>query len=84
LTGADLLFVSGNQNEIRSIMISNVYPISYTSSVIQIGCEQHRIEDWWTFDDRRILAMGGKQALKFWCKYRDLIRQVVICAPATS
>jgi hypothetical protein len=27
----------------------------------QIGCQRHKLEDWWNFDDNRIIEMDGKR-----------------------
>ena len=83
LYGANLSYCTGNNREIKSIMISEDYPITYTSDVIQIGCENHPICDWFGFDDNRILNMDGKKALKFWRKHKAIIKQVVETCPAT-
>ena len=83
LTGANLWGCRGNRNEIKSISISSTYPITYTSEVLQIGCERHNIEDWWEFDDARIITMDGKKALKFWRKYKGLIKNIIEVSPAT-
>ena len=83
LIGANLWQCGGNRNEIKSIFISSTYPITYTSEVLQIGCERHNIEDWWEFDDARIITMDGKKALKFWRKYKGLIKNIIEVSPAT-
>jgi len=83
LIGANLWQCGGNRNEIKSIFISSTYPITYTSEVLQIGCESHNVEDWWEFDDARIITMDGKKALKFWRKYKGLIKNIIEVSPAT-
>ena len=84
LTGADLYYCIGNRGEIKSIFISKIYPITYTSEVIQIGCENHTIKDWFDFDDKKILSMDGKKALKFWRLNKELIQLCIKTNPATS
>ena len=81
---ADLDYCIGNRGEIKSIFISEVYPITYTSEVIQIGCENHTIKDWFDFDDKKILSMDGKKALKFWRLNKELIQLCIKTNPATS
>jgi hypothetical protein len=49
---------------------------------MQIGCERHLITEWAEFDDKRILEMDGKDALKFWRKYKSWIFQAIELAPA--
>ena len=33
---------------------------------MQIGCELHSLAEWAEFDDARIVAMDGRDALRFW------------------
>ena len=83
LSDADLVSCSGNRNQIRSIFISEYYAITYTSEIMQIGCERHSFDDWWSFDDKRILEMDGKSALKFWRYSKDHIQRTISLFPAT-
>jgi hypothetical protein len=73
--------VVGNMGVIRSIQLET-YEITYTFEVLQIGCERHTIEEWKTFNDERIIRMDGKEALKFWRKWKDTIMQLIEMAPA--
>jgi hypothetical protein len=82
LDGADLYGCSGDRSYIKSIFVTEVYPITYTDSVLQIGCECHLIEDWWEFDDKKIMNMDGKTALKFWREWKDLLRMIIEKSPA--
>ena len=49
----------------------------YTSEVLQIGCENHPIKDWWGFSDERIIEMDGDEALRFWRENKEKIMRVV-------
>ena len=40
---------------------------------MQIGCELHSLADWSTFDDRRIAAMDGRDALRFWSAHKEAL-----------
>ena len=82
LSGAILLGCAGNNKEIKSIFIFEEYQVTYTKEALQIGCQQHPISDWWEFDDRAILEMDGKKALKFWRENKNLIRSIVESKPA--
>jgi len=82
LSYANLMGVHGERRRIKSIFISNKYPVTYTDTVLQIGCERHYINEWWGFDDQRIIAMDNKTALKWWRKYKDMIRQIIEHSPA--
>ena len=83
LRGADLWNCAGERNHIRSLFVSDVYAITYTAEVLQIGCQRYPIADWWEFDDRKILEMDGKQALTFWREMKDFIRMAIEKFPAT-
>ena len=81
LTGANLNGVNGINDWIKNIQIEQ-YPISYTSDVIQIGCQRHTHAEWHEFDDAAILNMDGRVALKWWRKYKDWIFQTIELCPA--
>ena len=81
LKGANLYGASGVNDYVKCIQIET-YPITYTSEVMQIGCERHKITEWRDFDSRRIAYMDGKSALKFWAKYKDWIFQTIELCPA--
>jgi uncharacterized protein YjbI with pentapeptide repeats len=81
LNGANLEGVNGVNEYIKCVQIE-AYPITYTADILQIGCQRHSIEDWRTFDSRRIAAMDGKYALKFWAKYKNWIFQTIELCPA--
>ncbi len=76
LSRANLSWVNGNMREIKTIKV-DTYPIAYTNKVIQIGCENHTIKEWFEFSDKEILAMDGKRALKFWCKWKPIIQKII-------
>ena len=84
LSGADLRGCAGNQSEIKSILISEVYSISYTSEYLQIGCKSRKIIDWWTFDNKEIAKMDGKKAVKFWNENKEFIKKTLESYPATK
>lgn len=84
LSYADLRYAAGNREHIKSIFVSEVYPIVYTVDYLQIGCERHLISDWSNFDDRRILEMDGKRALEFWKSFKDFIFMSIKIAPASA
>ena len=49
------------------------YFILITKEQIKIGCELHKASEWKEFDDKRIIEMNGKEALKWWKEHKDLI-----------
>ena len=40
---------------------------------MQIGCELHSLAEWAAFDDARIVAMDGRDALRFWRDHKDAL-----------
>lgn len=79
---ANLYEAAGDRNYVKSLFVSDGYPITYTAEVLQIGCQRHPIADWWGFDDRQIAEMDGKTALKFWREWKDTIRAIIEKSPA--
>ena len=82
LSGVNLWGAIGNLEQIKSIFVSEEYPIVYTATHLQIGCKKYPISDWWDFDDRKILEMDGKRALNFWREWKDTIRMIIEKSPA--
>lgn len=54
------------------------YSVLIFDSHMQIGCEFHKLVDWWAFDDRRIIKMDGKTALEWWVKWKPLLQQICV------
>ena len=42
------------------------WSVTILDAHMQIGCELHTLAEWEAFDDRRIAAMDGRDALRFW------------------
>ncbi|MDY0251179.1 MAG: pentapeptide repeat-containing protein [Pseudomonas sp.] len=82
LSDANLWNSIGNRREIKSILVAEEYSIVYTADYLQIGCERHKITDWWDFDDERIFNMDGEKALKFWEEWKNLIKKIIEKSPA--
>jgi hypothetical protein len=72
---------TGNMAEIKSQFLE-IWPLTYTAWHLHIGCERHRITEWWEFDDARIATMD-ENALVWWKKWKDFIRQAIELSPAT-
>ncbi len=83
LRSASLWETNGNRKELKSVFVSDVYPITYTAEIMQIGCERRAIDDWWGFDDQAILEMDGKTALKFWRENKEFLQLTIKQFPAT-
>jgi len=73
---ADLRFAIGNSKEVQTIQTST-YHINIFSDKIQIGCEVHKIKDWFEFSDSQIIEMDGKDALIWWRKWKPILKLIV-------
>lgn len=83
LTGANLNGISGLNDWIKCIQVED-WPISYTSDVMQIGCQCHTFDAWRNFSDAEIRAMDGRKAVAFWGKWKSVIFQIIEMAPAQT
>jgi hypothetical protein len=81
LSGVDLWFCKGDGIRIKRVFYSGHYTVNYTADLIQIGCENHSIEEWKDFIDEEIEEMD-EDALEFWEEYRDIIFSTVEKEPA--
>jgi len=49
-----------------------IWPVTTDGINIQIGCQQHTVEDWQVFDDARIGRMDSR-ALEFWKQFKATV-----------
>ena len=45
---------------------------------IKIGCEFHSMDDWFGFDDSRILTMDNKKGLEWWRIWKEPIKAICL------
>lgn len=81
LRNADLWGCVGNGSEIKSLQCGG-YPVTYTAEVLQIGCQQHAINDWWQFNADEIDEMD-QEATEWWGVWRPLLESILAGSPAT-
>ena len=63
---------------VSPISITNLkYQTTITDNHLRVGCEMHTFEEWNKFSDNRILAMEGKEALKWWKAHKPLIMGII-------
>ena len=48
---------------------------------MQIGCQNHEIQEWWKFTDDKIHAMDVN-ALKWWRVWKPILQQIIEVSPA--
>ena len=80
LRGANLNGGVGNMEQIKSLQLEE-WPVTYTAERLQIGCQNHTIDEWRTFTDSEIQKMDEK-ALGWWSKYKALIFLTIETSPA--
>ena len=49
------------------------WSVTILDAHMQIGCELHSLAEWSEFDDARIVAMDGRNALRFWRDHKDAL-----------
>lgn len=81
IRGADIRGAHGLNDWVKCVQIER-YPVTYTSEVIQIGCEQHPIENWRNFSDDQIYAMDRTISSAWWDKWKDWLFATIELAPA--
>ena len=86
LSGADLSGacnlwgVIGNSRNIKTVQTNN-WVVVYTATDLQIGCQKHPINDWWSFDDEQIGAMSD-DAVEWWGVWKPIIQKIIEVSPA--
>jgi hypothetical protein len=61
--------------EVKTLCI-DTWMVTYTKDRLQIGCENHSIEQWYQFNDKTIASMGS-EALHWWRKWKDIIKSII-------
>lgn len=79
---SDLNGVVGNGKQIITMSLER-WPVAYTETHLQIGCERHLIEDWWKFTDKQIDAMS-KHALAWWKNWKPILQKAIENNPAKA
>lgn len=78
---ANLHGTKGDMYHVKSIFCE-AYPVVYTANMLQIGCERHKIEEWWDFTDLRILKMDSEKALDLWKRWKQVLKYLIEMSPA--
>jgi len=80
LDGANLTRANGNSREVKSVQ-TTIWVVTYTSEVMQIGCQRHEIAKWWAFTDEEISRME-QRALGWWKTWKPILQQIIEVSPA--
>ena len=49
------------------------WPVTVLDQHMQIGCQLHPLHDWEQFDDKTIVEMDGRDALRFWRAHKEAL-----------
>ncbi|CUI48515.1 pentapeptide repeat-containing protein [Achromobacter xylosoxidans] len=71
---------SGNLREVKALQC-DTWPVTYTATHMQIGCQLHALEAWWAFSDDEISEMSC-DALAWWQKWKPVLHTIVTMSPA--
>ena len=83
LENANLVGTIGNMREIKSIEMSR-YAITYTKDIIQIGCQNHSIEEWSKWRDNKAWIEKMDEGALDWAEINlDSLLKTVKTNPAT-
>ncbi|HIE4704166.1 TPA: pentapeptide repeat-containing protein, partial [Pseudomonas aeruginosa] len=72
--------LTGNLREVRSVQV-DIWPVTYTATHMQIGCQFHLISEWWAFGDDEISGMDPK-APAWWAVWKPILMQIIEVSPA--
>ena len=82
LVGANLVGANLDGAKLKGGIVINKPPIqlfglhwrvTILDEHMKIGCELHKLSDWAKYDDARIAAMDGRNALRFWRAHKDVL-----------
>ena len=75
LSGSNLSGAIGNMKQVFSAQLGT-WMITFTKTMLFIGCQAHSIKKWKSFTDEEISAMDTR-ALPWWKKWKDLIFKMI-------
>ncbi|MCF7536191.1 pentapeptide repeat-containing protein [Pseudomonas petrae] len=76
----ELWGISGNGREIKALQCGT-YSVTYTATHMQIGCQIHKISEWWAFSPAQIDRMDS-QATAWWGVWKPILESIISSAPA--
>lgn len=79
----DVGYAMGNGAELKTMFL-DTYSISYTHDTLQIGCQVHPLENWWSFNDEQIDAMDEGQSLQWWTRMKAALQAIIAASPALN
>ena len=77
---ASILGIVGNMQNIKSIQ-ADYWPVSYTTTHMQVGCQLHLISEWWAFSLGEIAQMDDRAAA-WWVVWKPILQTIIEVSPA--
>ena len=77
---ASLWGAIGNMSEVKSVQC-DIWPVTYTATHMQIGCQFHTLTEWFEFSDEEIKRMD-LQASAWWLIWKPILKTVIEASPA--
>ena len=71
---------TGNMSEVKSVQC-DIWPVTYTATHMQIGCQFHDLAEWWGFDDEEISRMD-QEAAAWWSVWKPILKTIIEASPA--
>jgi hypothetical protein len=70
----------GNMSQIKSVQC-DIWPVTYTATNIQVGCQFHLLSEWWAFDTKEIEKMNS-HASAWWAIWKPILKAIIEVSPA--
>lgn len=74
---------AGNGREISTLQLGT-YHVVIASDRMMIGCQNHTITDWLSFDETRIRRLGGPKAVEWAATWRPVIEAYLTASNAST
>ena len=79
-SAASLWGVVGNMSEVKSVQC-DIWPVTYTATHMQVGCQFHELGEWWGFGGKEIAGMD-RQAAAWWAIWKPILKTIIEVSPA--
>ena len=67
-------------SEVKSVQC-DIWPVTYTATHMQIGCQFHPLAEWFEFGDDEIKRMD-LQASAWWAIWKPILKTIIEASPA--
>ena len=70
----------GNMSQVKSVQC-DIWPVTYTATHMQVGCQFHELTEWWAFSDSEINRMDS-HASAWWSTWKPILKTIIEASPA--